>query len=89
MKSNKIVIKNGNIIDPSSGINEVGDVVIENSYIIDVLPLSNETYSSDYKIINAKNMLVTPGFIDLHTHLRDPGQEWKQEASAKVCTYPR
>ncbi|MFL2665098.1 MAG: dihydroorotase [Dehalococcoidia bacterium] len=78
MKSNKIVIKNGNIIDPSSGINEVGDVVIENSYIIDVLPLSNETYSSDYKIINAKNMLVTPGFIDLHTHLRDPGQEWKE-----------
>ena len=81
MKSKKLVIKDGNIIDPSSRTNCIGDVVIENNLIIDVIPNSNQTYSDEYEIVNAKNMIVSPGFIDVHTHLRDPGQEWKETIS--------
>ena len=81
MKSKKLVIKDGNIIDPSSRTNCIGDLVIENNLIIDLIPNSNQTYSDEYEIINAKNMIVSPGFIDVHTHLRDPGQEWKETIS--------
>ena len=71
----KLLIKNGRVIDPANNIDKVLDVLVEDNKISKVE--ENITDSAD-KTIDAKGCWVTPGFIDLHVHLRDPGYEHKE-----------
>ena len=71
-----ILIKNGQVINPKTGTNEVLDVLVENEKISRI-----ETNISDTgfdETIDAKGMWVVPGFIDVHVHLREPGFEHKE-----------
>ncbi len=72
----KILIKNGRLIDPANNIDTVQDVLIEDGRISQ---LAVGIDASDAEVIDATNLLVTPGLIDLHTHLRDPGLEYKED----------
>ena len=72
----KLVIKSGRVIDPSNNRDEVADVLIDGEKIIDVA--QNISPPDDAKIIDAKDRWVTPGLIDIHTHLREPGFEYKE-----------
>ncbi|SVB93510.1 uncharacterized protein METZ01_LOCUS246364, partial [marine metagenome] len=75
--ADSILIKGGRVIDPSQGLDAIGDVLITNGKmvsagtVIDAVP-------KDYTVIDASGLVVTPGFIDLHVHLREPGQEDKE-----------
>lgn len=92
-----MVIKSGRIIDPSEGVDMVGDVLIEGGKVVRV---EVEIASLEgAQVIDADGMVVSPGFIDLHCHLRDPGLEYKEtiasgtRAAAKggfttVCAMP-
>ena len=71
----KILLKNGTIIDPSSGIGGIQDVLIENG-LIKALDLNIN--SNDSEVIDCSGHFVCPGFIDLHVHLREPGDEHKE-----------
>ena len=71
----KLLIQNGQVIDPASQINEVMDILVENGIISKMK--KNITDKAD-KIINAEGNWVTPGFIDVHVHLREPGYEYKE-----------
>jgi dihydroorotase len=80
----KIVIRSGRIIDPSQGIDAVGDLVIENGKIEEVKMQKSkgrgqgpEKYKGA-KEIDAAGKLVLPGLVDLHVHLREPGFEYKE-----------
>jgi dihydroorotase len=64
-----IRLTGGRILDPSSGRDEVGDILIEDGRIIERPTVSEES------IIDAAGYIVTPGFVDLHCHLREPGFE--------------
>ncbi|MBI2487825.1 MAG: dihydroorotase [Deltaproteobacteria bacterium] len=75
----KILIKEGHIIDPSEKLNKVGNILIEDGKV--------KSYPSDTKklekgptieVIDAQGMVVAPGFIDMHVHLREPGFEHKE-----------
>ena len=73
MKS--LLIKGGRIIDPAQGIDEIGSLLITDGKIEwqgkgDTIPPQK-----DYDVIDAKGLVVSPGFIDLHCHLRQPGFE--------------
>ncbi len=68
------LIQNGLIIDPASGECQVRDLFIEG----DRIQPQPETLPEDTQIIDAKGYWVTPGFIDLHVHLRDPGLTHKE-----------
>ena len=71
----KLLIRGGRVIDPANGIDAVLDVRIEDGRIAEVAP----GLSADgARIIEAAGRVVAPGFIDLHCHLRDPGQEYKE-----------
>lgn len=72
----KILIKNGRVIDPANNIDAVHDVLIEDGVIADV---SAGISTAADEIIDADGLLVTPGLVDIHTHLRDPGQEYKED----------
>jgi len=71
----KLLIKNGRVIDPSAGIDETLDILIDRKKIVDMKPRLN---ANDAHIIDASRLVVAPGFIDMHVHLRDPGQEDKE-----------
>ncbi|MGB2601000.1 MAG: dihydroorotase [Candidatus Omnitrophota bacterium] len=70
-----ILIKNGRIVDPTQKINKKGDILIKNGKIAKISAEIKETCSTT---IDAKGKLVVPGFIDMHTHLREPGREDKE-----------
>jgi dihydroorotase len=71
LSNQKYVIKNGRIIDPLQGVDEKADILIENGKI-----KNQGTFSKkDGEIIDAKGLIVCPGFIDMHVHLREPGRE--------------
>jgi dihydroorotase len=67
-----IVIKNGRVIDPSSNTDRVADVLIVDGRIAGVAP---NLSSPRAEILDASGMIVAPGFIDMHVHLREPGFE--------------
>ena len=72
----KLLIRGGRVIDPANGIDAVLDVRIEDGRIAAVAP----GLSADgARVIEAAGRVVAPGFIDLHCHLRDPGQEYKED----------
>lgn len=74
--SERIVIRGGRIVDPASDMDVVGDVVIENGRIAAVGP--GGVAASPAQAFDASGLVVTPGFVDLHAHLRDPGYEYKE-----------
>ena len=64
-------IKNGHIVDPATGRDEVGDLYVVNGKIAKEL-------TGEYETIDATGKYVMPGFVDLHVHLREPGFEYKE-----------
>ncbi len=70
---NDILIKNGRVIDPSAGIDQVCDVAVEDGRIAGVG--SNLRRRKDTQVIDARGRIVCPGLIDLHVHCREPGHE--------------
>ena len=70
-----ILIKNGRLVDPSQGIDKVCDVFVEEGKVSKI----GKDLKEKAKIeIDATGKIVAPGFIDMHTHLREPGQEEKE-----------
>jgi len=67
-----ILIKNGRVIDPASRTDKILDIYIEGGKISKI---GKNLKTSGAKILDAKNKIVLPGLIDMHTHLREPGRE--------------
>jgi dihydroorotase len=66
----KLLIRNGRVIDPASGRDATGDVLIEN----DIVAAVGENIEADgAEILDAEGLVVAPGFVDIHVHLREPG----------------
>jgi dihydroorotase len=72
----KILIKNGHVIDPSQKIDGVKDILINGKKIQGIFS-KGKSPSAD-KTIDAAGCIVIPGFVDMHTHLREPGYEYKE-----------
>ena len=70
------MIKNGRVIDPANHIDEVTDVLIVDDHIAAVHP---SIEFEAHQTIDATGKIVAPGFIDMHVHLREPGQEYKED----------
>src|SRR5918911_79448 len=73
----RLLIANGYVIDPTQGVNSGMDVLIEGGRVASLLG-RGEQRPSDAEVFDATGLVVAPGFIDLHTHLREPGQEYKE-----------
>lgn len=78
-----MIIKNGYIVDPANGVEGIGDIVTENGIIKKILLHENGEEAPEDKlgaeIIVAEGLTVLPGFIDVHSHFRDPGFEYKED----------
>ena len=73
----KLAIVNGYVIDPAQEINAGRNLLVEDGRVVGVLARS-EPLPEDAQLLDATGLIVAPGFIDLHTHLREPGQEYKE-----------
>lgn len=70
-----LLIKNGRVIDPASKTDASLDVLLDGEKIKEVAPAGKIGAGASAEIFDAKGLIVAPGFIDLHAHLREPGQE--------------
>ena len=72
----KILIQGGRVINPKTNLDSTMDVLVSGSEIESVAPKIQRT--KDYTLIDASNYLISPGFIDIHCLLREPGEEYKE-----------
>ncbi|MDQ3712452.1 MAG: amidohydrolase family protein, partial [Acidobacteriota bacterium] len=79
----KLLIANGHLIDPMENQNSGKNLLIEDGKVVAWLN-QNESAPEDAEVFDATGLIVAPGFIDLHVHLREPGQEHK-ETIASGC----
>ncbi len=73
----RLLIKNGYVIDPGQGTNTGKNLFIEDGRVVDLISHSDNT-PEGAEVIDATGLIVAPGFIDMHVHLREPGQEYKE-----------
>jgi len=71
----KMLIKNGRVIDPANKIDEIYDILIENSKIARI---AKDIKPNGAEVIDASGKIVIPGLVDMHVHLREPGREDKE-----------
>jgi dihydroorotase len=79
----RYLIKNGSIIDPTQRVATIGHILIEDgkvSELFDIAELGTENLPSgdDIEVIYAQGCIIAPGLTDLHAHLREPGEEYKE-----------
>jgi dihydroorotase len=88
----QMIIKNGHVIDPGN-INAVADIYIDNGKIvsINILKKSSDSDRKDSsgtleagRVIDASGCIVVPGLIDMHVHLREPGEEYKETIESGI-----
>ena len=72
----KTLIKGGRVIDPANKIDKIADVLVEDGKIAAV---GENLPSEGAEVFEAEGKIVSPGLIDMHVHLREPGQEAKED----------
>lgn len=78
MPAKKLLIKNGRVIDPSQKLDEVCDLLLADGKVLQIggkMPAAEET-------LDAKGLIVAPGLIDMHVHLREPGNEEEENIAS-------
>jgi dihydroorotase len=97
-KPGSLLIKGGHLVDPAAKINGPMDIVLRDGRVAEVA-LPNQTRVNAEEKFDARGLIVAPGFIDLHVHLREPGQSYKETIASgtaaaaaggftSVCTMP-
>ena len=77
----KTLIKNGRVIDPSQKLDAIVDILLEQNKIVQI---GENIKTKAEREIDAKGKIVAPGLIDMHTHLREPGDENKETMASGV-----
>src|SRR5580698_8113729 len=78
-----LVIRGGHLIDPAAGLDGPKDLLIKDGRVAEIaspgkLKLGNGAAGADVETIDATGLTVAPGLVDIHVHLREPGQGYKE-----------
>jgi dihydroorotase len=77
----KLIIQNGRVIDPAANRDQTADLLIEDGRVR-VVAAPGSIKPQDADVLDAKGRLVVPGLVDLHVHLREPGEEYKEDIAS-------
>ena len=84
MSGQRLLITGGTVVDPVAGTAAPGDVAVEDGRLVGVLrPGSGSAEGTT--VLDARGLLVVPGLIDMHVHLREPGYEYKETVQTGVA----
>lgn len=72
----KLLLKSGRVVNPATNFNDIVDILIEDEKIVKI---GADLQSDDAEIFDATGLIIAPGLIDMHVHLREPGQEAKED----------
>lgn len=72
----EILIRGGHVVDPDTKFEGIADILIRNGIIAEI---GRGIDPKDASVVEAEGLTVLPGLVDLHVHLRDPGQTWKED----------
>src|SRR6267143_3754383 len=70
-----LLVKNGRVVDPGRKTDATLDILLDGDRIAEVAPAGEISSRNSFEVFDAGGQIVAPGFIDLHAHLREPGQE--------------
>ncbi|HXH67180.1 MAG TPA: amidohydrolase family protein, partial [Candidatus Limnocylindrales bacterium] len=70
-----LLIKNGRVLDPASKTDSVRDILLDGEIIAEIAAAGKISRANGTDVFDATGLIVAPGFIDMHVHLREPGQE--------------
>ena len=70
-----LLIRGGRVVDPANGVDRIADLWVDDGVIAGVGAFSGEAATT----VDAAGQVVAPGLVDMHVHLREPGQEWKED----------
>ena len=70
-----LLIKNGRVLDPATKTDSTRDILLDGDRVKEIAPEGKISSSADIQVFDASGLIVAPGFIDMHVHLREPGQE--------------
>ena len=76
-KAGSLLIRGGRVIDPAARVDAELDVLLRDGRVAEVAPAKKIRGAAD-ETFDARGLIVAPGFIDLHVHLREPGQAYKE-----------
>ena len=82
MASDTILIRGARVIDPGRDMDEVADILVRDGSIMATSRISADEVPEGCRIIEAGGLVASPGFIDIHCHLREPGFEYKETIAA-------
>jgi dihydroorotase len=80
-----LLIKGGRVIDPAAKVDALMDVLLREGRVAEVA-LPNKTRGGADETFDARGLIVAPGFIDLHVHLREPGQDYKESIATGTAS---
>ncbi len=75
----KLLLKGGTIIDPTQNYNQVADLLIENGLVAQI---GANLSTAGAEVFDAQGLVIAPGFVDMHVHLREPGLEAKEDIAS-------
>ncbi|MDB6124040.1 MAG: pyrC [Pedosphaera sp.] len=88
-EGNSILLTGGRVIDPASKLNAVSDVLILNGKVAEIGAQAAAKAPKDIQRVDVKGLVVCPGLIDLHVHLREPGQSAKETIATGTASAAR
>src|SRR2546428_2252541 len=81
-----LLIRGGRVIDPPSGLDRRADVLVTDGHIAAV---EAGIASGEHQVIDARGLIVAPGLVDMHVHLRDPRQTHKEDIASGTAAAVR
>jgi len=73
-----ILIRNGHLIDPAAGVDAAKDILFKDGRVAEIAGPGKLKSANGAEVLDATGLTIAPGLIDIHVHLREPGQEYKE-----------
>src|SRR6202162_4525154 len=89
-----LAICNGRLVDPAAGVDGLKDILLRDGRVAEIAGVGKLKEKNGAEVLDATGLIVAPGLIDIHVHLREPGQGYKETiatgtAAAAAGGFPR